>query len=228
MKAWPSSLLTRAAGAAREGNLATLDRILSESPDVVAARDGDGRTLLDLACRAATGDIAIPLVPGTPEQHAAVDRILAAGADADPSAADDDGWTPLHTAAMAGHADLARRLVQAGASGEGQRPRPGRRLAPVVRPLLRQGLHGRRPGAGPVPTTFGPPPPWAAVWTAFSAATESSRQQPSRAWTSTLPSSSRPGNGPARARRSSTRPCAGPPATTSADRCRPSSPSGPT
>ena len=38
-------------------------------------------TLLDLACRAATGDIAIPLVPGTPAQHAAVDRILAAGAD---------------------------------------------------------------------------------------------------------------------------------------------------
>ncbi len=108
------SLLTQASAAAREGNLDTLERILSESPDVVAARDGHGRTLLDLACRAATGDIAIPLVPGTPEQHAAVDRILAAGAD--PSAADDDGWTPLHTAAMAGHADLARRLVQAGAS----------------------------------------------------------------------------------------------------------------
>ena len=107
------SLLTRAATAARAGDLDHLDRTLSESPEVIAARDGHGRTLLDLACRAATGDIAIPLVPGTPAQHAAVDRILAAGAD--PSVADGDGWTPLHTAGMAGHLDLARRLVAAGA-----------------------------------------------------------------------------------------------------------------
>ena len=106
--------LTRAAAAARAGDLDSLERVLSESPDVIAARDGHGRTLLDLACRAATGDIAIPLVPGTPAQHAAVDRVLAAGAD--PSSADDDGWTPLHTAAMAGHLDLAKRLVAAGAS----------------------------------------------------------------------------------------------------------------
>lgn len=105
--------LTQAAAAARAGDLDNLERVLSESPDVIAARDGHGRTLLDLACRAATGDIAIPLVPGTPEQHAAVDRVLAAGAD--PSAADEDGWTPLHTAAMAGHLDLAKRLVAAGA-----------------------------------------------------------------------------------------------------------------
>ena len=110
----PESVLTRAAAAAREGDPERLERILAESPDLTAARDGHGRTLLDLACRAATGDIAIPLVPGTPAQHAAVDRILAAGAD--PSAADEDGWTPLHTAAMAGHIDLARRLVEAGAS----------------------------------------------------------------------------------------------------------------
>ena len=100
--------------AAREGNLDALGRILADSPAVLTAMDGDGRTLLDLACRAATGDIAIPLDSGTPGQHAAVDAILAAGANA--CAADNDGWTPLHTAGMAGHADLARRLVAAGAS----------------------------------------------------------------------------------------------------------------
>ena len=100
--------------AAREGNLDALGRILADSPTVLTEMDGDGRTLLDLACRGATGDIAIPLDPGTPGQHAAVDAILAAGANA--CAADNDGWTPLHTAGMAGHADLARRLVAAGAS----------------------------------------------------------------------------------------------------------------
>ena len=105
--------LPAAAAAARKGDLDTLAGVLEESPAVLAARDASGRSLLDLACRAATGDIAIPLDPGTPGQHAAVDMILAAGADA--SCSDRDGWTPLHTAGMAGHADLARRLVRAGA-----------------------------------------------------------------------------------------------------------------
>ena len=106
--------LLQAATAAHDGNLDRLREILAASPGVLTARDENGRTLLDLACRAATGDIAIPLVSGTAEQHAAVDMVLAAGAD--PSAADEDGWTPLHTAGMAGHVDLARRLVEAGGS----------------------------------------------------------------------------------------------------------------
>ncbi len=105
--------LSRAATAAARGNLKALRRILARSPAVLTDRDNDGRTLLDLACRAATCDIAIPLEAGTAEQHAAVDLILAAGAD--PATADNDGWTPLHTAGMAGHADLALRLVAAGA-----------------------------------------------------------------------------------------------------------------
>ena len=111
-----SRILRRAATAAAKGKLKTLGRILDRSPTVLEARDEKGRTLLDLACRAATCDIAIPLKAATPEQHAAVDLILAAGAD--PATADDDGWTPLHTAGMAGHADLARRLVAAGAPVE--------------------------------------------------------------------------------------------------------------
>ena len=105
--------LHKAAAAAEQGDLDALATLIERAPMVLAATDGDGRTLLDLACRAATGNIAIPLDPGTPDQHAAVDLILKAGAN--PSAADNDGWTPLHTAGMAGHTDLARRLVAAGA-----------------------------------------------------------------------------------------------------------------
>ena len=107
-------VMMQASTAARDGNLDGLGKIIAWSPAVLTARDENGRTLLDLACRAATGDIAIPPVSGTPEQQAAVDQLLAAGAD--PSAADNDGWTPLHTAGMAGHSGLARRLINAGAS----------------------------------------------------------------------------------------------------------------
>ena len=108
--------LAQAVSAARDGDVDTLAAVLAGSPEVVSMIDADGRTLLDLACRAATGDIAIPLDPGTPGQHAAVVLILQAGAD--PSAGDSNGWTPLHTAGMAGHSDLARRLLEAGASPE--------------------------------------------------------------------------------------------------------------
>ena len=110
--------LQRAAQAARAGDLAALDQILREVPDVVSARDHSGFSLLSLACNAATEDVALPPVPGGPEQHAAVDRILAAGAD--PSAASHAGWAPLHAAAMTGHKGLARRLLAAGASRAGQ------------------------------------------------------------------------------------------------------------
>ena len=75
-------LLTQAATAAHDGDLDALGELLSSSPRrVLTARDSEGRTLLDFACRAATGDIAIPLNPGTPEQHAAVDLLLNTGAD---------------------------------------------------------------------------------------------------------------------------------------------------
>ena len=133
-------LLTQAAAAAREGDLDALGELLSSSPAVLTARDSEGRTLLDLACRAATGDIAIPLNPGTPEQHAAVDLLLNTGAD--PSAADQDNWSPLHTAAMAGHSDLARRLVTASASVESNALRQERRFSALLRAVLRESLYG--------------------------------------------------------------------------------------
>ena len=105
---------TAAATAAQDGNLEALAAILKRAPDVLAERDEEGQTLIALACRAATGNVAIPLDPGTPEQHAGVDLILQAGAN--PNVAAKDGWTPLHTAGMAGHTSLAERLVRAGAS----------------------------------------------------------------------------------------------------------------
>ncbi len=49
--------LARAAAAARDGDVDTLSAVLARSAEVVAARDAHGRTLLDIACRAATGDI---------------------------------------------------------------------------------------------------------------------------------------------------------------------------
>ncbi|HXI56860.1 MAG TPA: ankyrin repeat domain-containing protein [Polyangia bacterium] len=110
--------LLDAAAAAGAGDLPRLQRLLRATPALLRARAADGDTLLGLACRAATGDVAIPPVAGTPAQHAAVDLLLAAGAD--PSAATADGWAPLHTAAMAGHDDLARRLLAAGASRAGR------------------------------------------------------------------------------------------------------------
>ena len=106
----------QAVAAARDGDFDTLKTVLAQSPEIVIAYDADRRTLLDHACRAATGNIAIPPNPGTPGQHAVVDLILQAGAN--PSVADSNGWTPLHTAGMAGHSDLARRLIEAGASPE--------------------------------------------------------------------------------------------------------------
>jgi ankyrin repeat protein len=107
----------RAVRAAEDGDVAALERILSDEPSVLLARDSEGQTLLGVACKTATGNAALPPVAGTPQQHAAVDAILGAGAD--PSAPANNGWTPLHTAAMTGHVDLIRRLLAAGASGDG-------------------------------------------------------------------------------------------------------------
>jgi ankyrin repeat protein len=111
--AWES-----ASNAVAQGEVPALERHLREAPHVLAERDSEGHTLLGLACKAATGEHALPSVAGRSEHHAVVDLLLAAGADA--SAAANNGWAPLHSAAMTGHIDLARRLLAAGASREGR------------------------------------------------------------------------------------------------------------
>jgi ankyrin repeat protein len=113
-----SDALETAVLAVKAGDVASLQQLLAATPELLSARDTAGHTLLNLACKVATGDVALPPVSGTPEQHQAVDCILAAGAD--PSAAANDGWAPLHAAAMTGHGDLARRLLAAGASRDGR------------------------------------------------------------------------------------------------------------
>lgn len=71
--------LNVAAEACRSGNVDSLQQILAHSPDIITTRSTSGDTLLGLACRAATGEIAIPPdQEGTPEQHQAVDIILQA------------------------------------------------------------------------------------------------------------------------------------------------------
>ena len=113
-----SEAFESAVGAARDGVVARLRTMLAEMPELLRARDDRQRTLLELACRAATGDVAIPAQPGTPGQQAAVDCLLAAGAD--PNAESEGGWRPLLVAAMAGHTNLAGRLLAAGAERGGR------------------------------------------------------------------------------------------------------------
>ena len=111
------SILEKAVAASRNGDLETLKALLETESRVLELRDEEGHSLLGLACHAATGNSALPPVPGELGQHAAVDLILQAGAD--PSVATHDGWAPLHTAAKTGHLELAKRLLAAGAPLQG-------------------------------------------------------------------------------------------------------------
>lgn len=112
-----SEAFRSASGAIASSDVDYLEQIIGATPEVLTERDPSGASLLTLACKLATGDVALPPVRGTAEQHAVIDLLLTRGAPA--SLATHDGWTPLHIAAMTGHVDLARRLLAAGASLEG-------------------------------------------------------------------------------------------------------------
>ena len=90
-----------------------LARLLDRYPGLVTARGTNGNDLLGLAA-------------GRPRNHALVRELLARGAD--PSSANDRGWTPLHQAGYGNDAALARLLLDAGARtdlyghGEGGTP----------------------------------------------------------------------------------------------------------
>jgi ankyrin repeat protein len=85
---------------------------MDAEPSVVHDRFPDGSTALGLAAQVLTHDHAIPRRDHGEPVLGLVRRLVEAGAD--PGAANDDGWTPLHTAGMGGHRELARVLIDAG------------------------------------------------------------------------------------------------------------------
>lgn len=110
--------LNRAKHWVEQGAADALRSELDASVELRGARDEAGRSLANFACRVLTGDVARPPVRGTAEQWAALEVLLDAGCDV--ASADHQGFAPLHIAAMASHAELARRLLDAGAPRTGQ------------------------------------------------------------------------------------------------------------
>ncbi|HEU4893079.1 MAG TPA: ankyrin repeat domain-containing protein [Vicinamibacterales bacterium] len=98
-----------------------LTQVVRDHPDVLRTRGTNGNTLLNLAVSLAAGACELP--PGAGQL---LDFFLQSGADV--NLANDRGWTPLHQAAYSNKADLAARLMDAGAAldleahGEGGTP----------------------------------------------------------------------------------------------------------
>jgi ankyrin repeat protein len=103
----------RAFKAIQAHDRAALGDLLERYPGLVSARGTNGNDLLGLAAGGRRG-------------HPLVRELLARGAD--PSSANDRGWTPLHQAGYSNDVDLARLLLDAGARtdlyghGEGGTP----------------------------------------------------------------------------------------------------------
>jgi hypothetical protein len=85
--------------AARDGEMAALRAILQESPELVDARDANGRTPLHWACRGTHPELVVYLVE----------------TGADVNAVDNSGVTPLHSVAFRGNWELCRLLIDSGA-----------------------------------------------------------------------------------------------------------------
>lgn len=112
----------RAFEALRGADLAGLQALVRDHPDLLRARGTNGNTLLNLAVSLG-GSLCGPLPP----QAEGVIRLLT-GPGSDVNLANDRGWTPLHQAAYANRPELVARLLYAGAAvdreahGEGGTP----------------------------------------------------------------------------------------------------------
>ena len=98
--------------------------VMQQHPEVVRARGTNGHTLLNLNLAISLGGSTCDPLP--PQAWQLFDIFLRSGADI--NEANDRGWTPLHQAAYSNQVELAKRLVEAGASpdreahGEGGTP----------------------------------------------------------------------------------------------------------
>ena len=101
----------RAFKAIEASDRTALARLLDRYPGLVTARGTNGNDLLGLAA-------------GRRRNHALVRELLERGAD--PSSANDRGWTPLHQAGYGNDAELARLLLGRGRAHRSLRPRRGR------------------------------------------------------------------------------------------------------
>jgi Ankyrin repeats (3 copies) len=97
--------------ALESGNVAALNSLLRDHPQLARERGTNGNSLLNLAVSiAATRDPDLGL--------ALVETLLAAGADVND--ANDRGWTPLHQAAYSNQCALAGVLIKSGADLEAE------------------------------------------------------------------------------------------------------------
>jgi hypothetical protein len=81
--------------AVRDGDLATVQALIKDNPDLVFHQDGSGKTPLHWAATHGQKDVAEWLVANKAEVNAS----------------DKDGWTPLHWAAVRGLRDVVELLI---------------------------------------------------------------------------------------------------------------------